>query len=175
MRTIDRNDALLDEDARRAERYRVRLYAGRAKLGDATANFKMIYDLSRTGFLTDAVPQRGPGDWLRVHLPTIGDVEARIVREAEGLFGCEFSQPLTQAQLLAARAGSKVIWPEFGGAQLRDGAVQQSGRAPEQAPSFDPFGADEIDEPARWPLPARTAIWVGGAAALWGLVTLAIR
>jgi len=121
------------------------------------------------------VPHRSPGDWLRLHLPTIGDVEARIVREADGMFGCEFSQPLTPAQLQAARAGSKVIWPEFGSAELRDRGQPQFERAARPAQSVnDIVGADLIDEPQRWPLPARTAIWLGGAAALWGLIALAV-
>lgn len=35
-------------------------------------------------------------------------------------------------------------------------------------------GAD-IDDPARWPLPVRAAIALGGGAALWGLILLALR
>jgi hypothetical protein len=173
MRTADRNEPLADQDARRSERCRVRLQAGRGRTGDAPGNFTMIYDLSRTGFLTDAVPQRGPGDRLRLHLPTVGDVDARIVREMDGMFGCEFSQPLSQAQLLAARAGSKVIWPEFGGGRALDTVRPDAVTTPTRPSDF--LGADEIDEPDRWPLPARTAIWLGGAAMLWGLIAVALR
>jgi hypothetical protein len=174
MRSAQRDEPKTIQDARRGDRYRVRLYADRVLPGEPSGGFTVIYDLSRTGFLTEAVPHHGIGDRLRLQLPTVGVIDARIVRQAEGLFGCEFVEPLTPGQLLAARAGSKVIWPEFGGDRPRDTAEQRRDVAAGEAPTATMPTADEIDTPDRWPKPVRTAIWIGGAAALWGLIALAI-
>jgi hypothetical protein len=174
MRSAHRDEAPPAQEARYGDRYRVRLHAARIRPGEASGNFTVIYDLSVSGFLTEAVPHHGTGDRLRLQLPTVGIVDARIVREADGLFGCEFVQPLTPAQLRAARAGSKVIWPEFGADRVRDTAEQRRDFPVDEMPSFPAPLDDAIDAPARWPLPVRTAIWLGGAATLWGLIALAV-
>ena len=56
---------------------------------------------------------------------------------------------------------------------MQPGRPLQNDPDPEPTDGLPP--EPEIDERDRWPLPVRAAIALGGGAALWGLILLALR
>jgi hypothetical protein len=82
-------------------------------------------------------------------------IAAGVVNERDGRQRCDFARPLSPEQLEAARAQCEVAMFDR--------------TAPEIA------GMGNVDRPSTWPLPVRAAIAIGGTAALWGLIGLALR
>jgi len=158
-------------DVRRSRRFRVRLVASEATPAvdgrEPSSREFTIYDLSRDGFLIDAAPHWLVEDRLSIDLPKVGTLVARIVRADRGMFGCTLIEPLTATQLDEAVSASRVVWPDFAGAGVWQGATIPSARQADGSPTLD-----DLDEPERWPRPVRTGIVVGSTLALWGLIAL---
>lgn len=61
-----------------------------------------VHNLSRTGMLVEAGAALPVGTSIEVELPGGGRHRAEVVWADEGLFGCRFAAPLSQATLSAA-------------------------------------------------------------------------
>ena len=176
MPSVERHLTQSAFSTRRSQRIRVCLKASASAVastgGVAEASELMIYNLSRDGFLIDARPDWPVGAGLRIVLPDVGTVEARIARAEPDLFGCTFAAPLSPAELDRCTAASTVVWPDFvrPPGQADRGTSRRSGIADRQSGLAEGSG----DEPERWPRPLRTAIAVGGGLLLWGMIALAV-
>ena len=112
----------------------------------------MIRRLDRDGFTIDAVPGRKVGDAIRLTLPGLGAIDAVVAGEDGGAFHCLFLDRLAAVPPGVDAAAARVSWPDRQPLRMADPAA-----------------------PGHWPLPMRAGIAIGGAAALWGLIVLALR
>jgi hypothetical protein len=115
----------------------------------------VLHSVSRTGFFVDPDPSLAVGDALALVLARGDTIEARVVGLVDGRLRCDFVYPIDASRLAAARAGGQVL---------------------RMAPN-DTHAAGQFwpDAPYRWPRAARAAIAIGGAAALWGMIGMALR
>ena len=65
-----------------------------------------VHNLSRTGMLVECASDVPVGSAIVVELPGGTTHQAEVVWVDEGLFGCRFAAPLSQAQLAAAQLRS---------------------------------------------------------------------
>jgi hypothetical protein len=114
-----------------------------------------VHSVFAAGFIVDAIAGLRIGDGTALELSNGETIAARVVNERDGRLRCDFATPLDPQRLEAARAQCKVV--EFD----------------RSAPGI--AGMVSVDRLPTWPLPARAAIAIGGAAALWGLIGLALR
>jgi hypothetical protein len=62
----------------------------------------LIRDLSTTGILLETGADLSPTDTIQLDLPLAGKRSAKIVWSSDGLFGCEFSRPISPGAVSAA-------------------------------------------------------------------------
>lgn len=67
-----------------------------------------IHNISLAGLLIETREQLGEGDALKVELPEVGRVDARIVWVSDDLYGCAFEQALGQGALAATQLRAPV-------------------------------------------------------------------
>lgn len=118
-----------------------------------------VEDLSESGFRVTAPTDLAVGAEIGLGLSGIGLRQARVVRRAENLYGCEFLIPLTTAELKAALAGPPTT--------------------PVALPIDSPILGEEEEHPERLPLMMRVVAISVSAAAAWaaliGVAWLAVR
>jgi hypothetical protein len=114
-----------------------------------------VHSVFAAGFIVDATAGLKIGDGTALELSNGETIAARVVDERDGRLRCDFASPLDLPRLQAARAHCRIV--EF-----------------DQAPSGS-GGMGSVDRLPSWPLPTRAVIAIGGAAALWGLIGLALR
>jgi hypothetical protein len=88
-----------DSERRRAPRHAVAL----AVAGPSRA---VIDNLSESGLALVTNAPLSVGSTFDIELPLAGTVTARVAWSEEGLFGCEFQQPIARAAVSAARLRS---------------------------------------------------------------------
>lgn len=100
LREAQRTTLQRSSNARSTERRALRLQTGGvAENGVADV---LIHNLSSTGALVETSAQLETGDSIELDLPYAGRRKAQIVWSDEGLFGCQFEQPLSKAMISAA-------------------------------------------------------------------------
>lgn len=75
----------------------------RGVTADGDTDTVLIHNLSATGLLIETQLDLPLGQKLWVELPEIGKVSAAVVWESDGLAGCRFDKPISQAVLSAAQ------------------------------------------------------------------------
>lgn len=90
----------LVQDGRYARRRQLKLHV-RASAGAQPSNV-VIHNISPTGLLIQTDDELRTGDTLEVELPETGVVQAQVVWDNDGFYGCEFASPLKQATVSAA-------------------------------------------------------------------------
>lgn len=117
-----------------------------------------VQNLSRTGLLLDGVTGVPVGSEIEVELPCGSSHRAEVVWADETLFGCRFTQALTQAQLSAALLRSE---PAVAPQPLTP--VEALARLREH------WDDEEAPMPMREPkLPLGKRLWIIGGLALTG-------
>lgn len=98
--------AAIHRERRQSGRYVVQLTA-MSPAGDDRA---LIHDLSEVGLRLETSLTLDRGDVLRIELPLIGEIDAKIVWKEGAFLGCEFLQPVSQGIVNAAilRSSAKV-------------------------------------------------------------------
>jgi hypothetical protein len=114
-----------------------------------------VHSVFAAGFIADAIAGLKIGDGTALTLSNGETIAARVVNERDGRQRCDFARPLDPQQLEAARAQCKVAMFDRTALEIA--------------------GTGNVDRPPTWPLPVRAAIAIGGTAALWGLIGLALR
>jgi hypothetical protein len=87
----------LRSDNRRAMRLDVRLSAGLRELGTSQKFEVDIIDLSISGFRCETSFTLRPGQNVFVSIPTLGALEAKVMRRDGFIYGCAFERPLYTA------------------------------------------------------------------------------
>lgn len=90
-----------DSAEQRVSDRRLLRLGGRVATSDTQGGIQ-IHNLSRTGILVESTVAVTTGETIEVELLDGQSHRAQIVWADEGLFGCRFSRPLTQAELSAA-------------------------------------------------------------------------
>lgn len=148
--------AHLYQDARWAERHQVERDATLRDPAWSPID-AVVEDLSETGFRVIAAADIAVGAEIGLGLSGIGTREARVVRRAGTLYGCEFLVPLTAEQLKAALA-----------------APDAEPIALPRADPPAPFAAVTFGEPERHhdrlPLKQRALSIVVGAILAWAIM-----
>lgn len=118
--------AKLYDDDRSAERYPVML-DGTLRNLRAEPQDVVIDDLSATGFRTTAALNVAIGDDITLGVFGVGLRAARVLRESNGAYGCQFLVPLNQRELASALCGlappEPIRLPIGDSAPLREAAV----------------------------------------------------
>jgi hypothetical protein len=96
--------AKLYDDDRLAERYPVML-DGTLRSPQAVPQDVIIDDLSAGGFRTGVAMGLVVGDVITLGIFGVGLRPARVMRESDGSYGCQFLTPLSAEELAAALAG----------------------------------------------------------------------
>ncbi len=87
----------LQRDQRRATRLDVRLHAG-LREAHSSQKFEIdVIDLSITGFRCETSFTLNPGQRVYVTIPTLGPLEATVMRRNKFDYGCAFERPLHAA------------------------------------------------------------------------------
>lgn len=89
--------AALRRDNRQAMRLDVRLSAGLREPGTSQKFDVTIIDLSVTGFRCETSFNLSIGQLVFVTIPTLGALEAIVMRRDGFLYGCQFERPLHNA------------------------------------------------------------------------------
>lgn len=89
--------AALRSDNRRAMRLDVRLSAGLREPGTFQKFEVSIIDLSITGFRCETSFNLKIGQLVFVTIPTLGGLEAIVMRRDGFIYGCQFERPLHNA------------------------------------------------------------------------------
>jgi PilZ domain len=90
-------NAALRQDNRRAMRLDVRLSAGLREPGTSQKFDVTIIDLSMTGFRCETSFNLSIGQLVFVTIPTLGALEAVVMRRDRYVYGCQFDRPLHNA------------------------------------------------------------------------------
>ena len=147
------------------------------QVGEAAVIPAAIANLSATGFLAELPEGAQVPAFLDVDLPNAGRRKAEVVWQSGSMTGCNFTVPLSRADISAARLKSTFTEQEqLGGASAdqasavsaADHAVADSASMFEIGPS-DPIW-DMINEARpeeRWPLPARAGLIAAVAILPW--------
>lgn len=96
--------AKLYDDDRLAERYPV-ILDGTLRNPQAEPQDVIIDDLSAGGFRTSVAMSLVVGDVITLGIFGVGLRLARVMRESEGSYGCQFITPLSTEELAAALCG----------------------------------------------------------------------
>lgn len=83
-------------------RHALRLETSGTLRGGIDANVT-VHNISISGLLLETGVDLSAGETLTLDLPEAGAVEARIVWRSEHLYGCAFTEPLSQAAIAAAQ------------------------------------------------------------------------
>lgn len=138
----------LAEDDRRVGGERLPVNANSTVRGtDRMPRDVLVEDLSATGFRFRSPERFAIGSGLHLGLAGAGRAQARIVRVEADAYGCEFTVPLTTAQLAGAFSGGSVLTRDFAGTQTM---------------TLLPY------EDRRYPGAARLLVLAAGAALSWG-------
>jgi PilZ domain len=89
--------AVQQQDNRRAMRLDVRLAAGLREPGTSQKFEVTIIDLSVTGFRCETSFNLSIGQLVFVTIPTLGALEAVVMRRDGFVYGCAFERPLYTA------------------------------------------------------------------------------
>lgn len=149
--------ARLYRDHRGAARHGVALEAT-LRDNDRRPHDVVVEQLSKTGFLIPAMAQLAPGEQVTIGIPGIGMCHARVVREAEAGFGCEFLHPLSEdelAEAMVTKPAEPIPLSLF------------------RFSSIEAPGAGLIDD--RWPWRVRVWSLIGLAVVFWWLTIAAAR
>ncbi len=92
-----RQIAALQTNRRRATRLHVELSASLREPGESQKFEITITDLSMTGFRCNTSFNLGIGQLVFVTIPTLGGLEATVVRRDGFVYGCQFERPLHNA------------------------------------------------------------------------------
>lgn len=121
-----------------------------------------VHNLSRTGMLVEAATDVPVGTNIEVELPGGARHEAQVVWSDEGLFGCRFAKPLSQATLSAALLRAVPQAAEDAAARrLTQGEAFAKLR---QHWQFEHETAANIEKP----LPLGSRLWIIGGLGLAG-------
>ena len=96
--------AKLYDDDRLAERYPVML-DGTLRNSEAEPHDVIIDDLSASGFRTGIPMGLVVGDVITLGIFGVGLRPARVLRDSDGYYGCQFFKPLSDEELAAALCG----------------------------------------------------------------------
>lgn len=140
------------DDRRSAERQTINQPS---TLRDERARASDVYvrDLSETGFSVATDSRLEIGSMVTIGLPGRGRADARVVRQVNGGYGCEFIDALGRADIMQTFRGGTVI--------------HMTTTAPVSPALPDP-------EIKRYPGAVRVGVIVGGSALLWGGIIKAI-
>lgn len=94
------NDLRPSRNRRLARRYSLALSLT-AKVAGANRTL-VLRDLSRTGFLAEALPRLELGETVEIDLPDRGPQRSLVVWTGDTLAGCTFATPISQAALSSA-------------------------------------------------------------------------
>lgn len=70
----------------------------------------LVHNLSATGLLIETALQLRFGDEIELELPRVDAQRAKVVWSSEGLHGCQFVTPLSDATVSASRLRSMPLW-----------------------------------------------------------------
>lgn len=87
-------------ESRRAERRTLRLTAVVSASDDWSK--VLIHDISETGLMFESSADLATDEIIMVDLPFIGASEARVVRQDDNSYGCEFLSPVSRSTVSAA-------------------------------------------------------------------------
>lgn len=114
-----------------------------------------VLDLSARGFRFETRRPLPIGALVRIGLCGAGVQDARIVRHADGAYGCAFLEPLSAERMATA----------FTAAAIVQGPFAVTGAAAAHAADT---GADMAPDIERWPRGVRVALLLGTTVVLWG-------
>lgn len=156
--------ALLDpaRDQRTGTRRKLRLEALGSTSADKSTKV-LVHDLSQTGILIQTEAELAEGEAIQVELPDGEARDANVVWASDGLFGCEFERPISQAVMSAALLKAPVYRP-----MLQD---EDEPRTWTHSDSFERL-ADQ--EAGRFSLRTRVAVIVGLGLLSWTPLALGI-
>lgn len=158
-----------DLDRRMVPRNEVSLGVKLHRVGEEAVIPAAIANLSPTGFLAELAVNAVTPEFLDVDLPNAGRRRAQVVWRSGAMAGCNFTVPLSRADMSAARLKS----------EFREASGQDSAETPpmfELGPS-DPIWdmMNETPPHEKWPLSARVALIGAVTIAPWvPLVGLAL-
>ena len=152
-----------DED-RSSARYRLHFPVTTAQ-DEATTIAATVRDLSNSGMLLDTTAALALGSRLLVELPAVGTVLAEVVRQQDGLYGCEFHSRVPDVAVREAIRSSPIAW-------LRPEGGKSTDRAEPPVPGLEDSEASPIaaDMPQRWPIAGRIGFVILASGLLWGLI-----
>lgn len=158
--------------ARGSIRRKLRLSA--VSYSSATAQSSaLIHDISRTGFLMQTSAALSAHEQFEVQMPNVPAVDAQVIWNSAGFFGCRFIQPVSQAFVSAALLRSPP--PAPAGHAASDGVPA----AADERLAEDRFASHDINPLERdgahnqFSPGARLGIIVALAVASWLLVLMA--
>ncbi len=79
-----------------------------ARISSNTREHALVHDLSEVGLRLETTEPLDKGDTIRIELPLIGKVDAKVVWKDEPFLGCEFLKAISQAVVNAAILRSSV-------------------------------------------------------------------
>ena len=141
-----------DGDGRYTHRHSLSLVAQASTKGNLAR--VVIHNLSSTGLLIESTLELALDDEIEVELPQAQTERARVVWRSEGFYGCQFTSPVSEATISAAR--------------LRSIPLQQRHTAP-----HDQFQGDDQPEATGLSPAQKLAAIIGLGTACWGAVILA--
>jgi len=116
----------------------------------------VLRDVSATGFSIRSDAPLAVGTRVRVGLPGVGQVKAKVRWATDSAYGCEFARLLLPTQLSAAFASDTVV----------------DGRFPTILLPAHEFAEPQIE---KWPAAIRFGMMIGVSCALWAGIWLAFR
>jgi hypothetical protein len=126
----------------------------------ATGDNVSIHDISTTGMLIETSVKLAPFDALHVDLPEKGATEALVMWSSGRFYGCEFTEPLSQAAISAAflrsSPGESLVPPIEAPAARADSANSTAVTTDEDEEAED-----------KLPLPVRVSAIAASALLLW--------
>ncbi|WP_095011625.1 helix-turn-helix domain-containing protein [Tsuneonella mangrovi] len=100
-----------DNERREAPRRILRLGITGRTSGSDGAQAATVRNISATGMLIECATELSTGDSIAVILPEAGEREAHVVWAEAPMFGCQFSEPLSDAMLSAAELAGEIGLP----------------------------------------------------------------
>jgi hypothetical protein len=156
-------------DRRSSPRRKLCLSRSLPASGDAVT----IHDFSCTGMLIETIAELGPFDRLQIDLPEVGLTQAIIIWSSGQYYGCEFTEPVSQAAISAAMLRSsptrsnRSAWVELARPSVTPTAAEVPTR------QDDDKGSRPGDDMA--PLSVRLRVILGSAIVLWALIIWGAR
>lgn len=115
----------------------------------------VVHNISATGLLIESPLKLNFGEEIEVELPRVEVQRASVVWFSEGFYGCQFTTPLSDATVSAARLRSMPLWHP---------------QPPEASADGDPEG--QTADPTALTLRQKAAVIVSLATACWGAIIL---